>query len=316
MALAGACCAVRAQTIATLPESSQRAVVGQRIGLTDITVTYHRPLAGGRKIWGGIVPYGQVWRAGANENTTIEFSTPVTVEGQPLAKGIYGLHMMPGTDSWTVIFSKNSSSWGSFTYNQAEDALPGCQPAALRLHLIADSLNSFFGPGGQLINKVSESGNLFLNSQIAVRFAARRGYAEAARSEIQRHDCSDLGEFFERIGHEVLQPQRQRGGLKMQFRLLDIFRERQKSRAWCGREKLGAAVRQGLEFTEILFQCGTQVVCVRINLRDTGNGPIVVKVCPPPDPVCQQRIEGMTIDKNRIGKSRSDRSQNTAHYRG
>ena len=123
MALAGACSAVRAQTILTLPEASQRAVVSQRVGLTDITITYHRPLAGGRKIWGGIVPYGQVWRAGANDNTTIEFSTPVSVEGQPLAKGVYGLHMLPGADSWTVIFSKNSSSWGSFTYNQAEDAL-------------------------------------------------------------------------------------------------------------------------------------------------------------------------------------------------
>jgi tetratricopeptide (TPR) repeat protein len=98
-------------------------MVAQRIGLTDVTIVYHRPLAGERKIWGGIVPYGQVWRAGANENTTIEFSTPVSVESQPLAKGIYGLHMIPGTDSWTVIFSKNSSAWGSFTYNQAEDAL-------------------------------------------------------------------------------------------------------------------------------------------------------------------------------------------------
>jgi hypothetical protein len=88
MALAGACCVLQAQSILTLPEASQRAVVGQRVGLTDITITYHRPLAGERKIWGGIVPYGQVWRAGANENTTIEFSTAVSVEGQPLAKGI------------------------------------------------------------------------------------------------------------------------------------------------------------------------------------------------------------------------------------
>ena len=123
IALAGLSAAMHAQSILTLPEQSQRAVVGQRLGLTDITITYHRPLAGTRKIWGGIVPYGQVWRAGANENTAIEFSTPVSVEGQPLAKGIYGLHMMPGADSWTVIFSKNSSAWGSFSYNQAEDAL-------------------------------------------------------------------------------------------------------------------------------------------------------------------------------------------------
>jgi hypothetical protein len=141
VALAGACSGGYAQSILTLPEASQRAVVSQRIGLTDITIAYHRPLAGTRKIWGGIVPYGQVWRAGANENTTIEFSTPVTVEGQPLAKGIYGLHMMPDADSWTVIFSKNSSSWGSFTYNQAEDALRVTvkpQPAEMHTALTYD----------------------------------------------------------------------------------------------------------------------------------------------------------------------------------
>jgi hypothetical protein len=120
IALVGAACA---QTILTLPDASQRAVVGQRVGLTDITVTYHRPLVAGRKIWDGLVPYGQVWRAGANENTTIEFSTPVSVEGHALAKGIYGLHMIPAADSWTVIFSKNSTSWGSFTYKEVEDAL-------------------------------------------------------------------------------------------------------------------------------------------------------------------------------------------------
>ncbi|MFL6589015.1 MAG: DUF2911 domain-containing protein [Chthoniobacterales bacterium] len=107
----------------TLPDVSQLAVVKQRVGLTDITITYHRPLANGRKIWGGLVPMGEVWRAGANENTTIEFGDPVSVEGQALPKGIYGLHMIPTADSWTVIFSKMATAWGSYTYNQAEDAL-------------------------------------------------------------------------------------------------------------------------------------------------------------------------------------------------
>ena len=107
----------------TLPRASQHALITQRIGLTDITINYHRPLANGRQIWGKVVPYGQVWRAGANENTTITFSDPVTIEGQPLDKGTYGLHMIPGENEWTVIFSKNSSSWGSFTYKQEEDAL-------------------------------------------------------------------------------------------------------------------------------------------------------------------------------------------------
>jgi len=106
-----------------LPRASQHAMVLQRIGITDIRVNYHRPLANGRQIWGKVVPYGQVWRAGANENTTITFSDPVTIEGQPLDKGTYGLHMIPGENQWTVIFSKDSKDWGSFSYKQEDDAL-------------------------------------------------------------------------------------------------------------------------------------------------------------------------------------------------
>ncbi len=106
-----------------LPLQSQQAEVSQRIGITDVTIAYHRPLVNERKVWGGLVPYGQVWRAGANINTTITFSDPVQIEGKPLDKGTYGLHMIPNADEWTIIFSKNSTSWGSFTYNQAEDAL-------------------------------------------------------------------------------------------------------------------------------------------------------------------------------------------------
>jgi hypothetical protein len=113
-----------AQTVMLdLPRPSQHAVVTQRIGITDITVNYHRPLANGRQIWGKVVPYGQVWRAGANENTTVTFTDPVTIEGQPLDKGTYGLHMIPAENQWTVIFSKMSTAWGSFSYKQDEDAL-------------------------------------------------------------------------------------------------------------------------------------------------------------------------------------------------
>lgn len=108
-----------------LPRASQHAQVLQRIGVTNITINYHRPLVGGRKIWGkgNLVPYGDVWRAGANENTIITFSDPVTVEGQPLAAGTYGLHMIPGESEWAIIFSKTASAWGSFTYKKDEDAL-------------------------------------------------------------------------------------------------------------------------------------------------------------------------------------------------
>jgi len=118
-----------------LPLASQHAVVTQRIGVTDITIDYHRPLANGRKVWGGLVPYGQVWRAGANQNTTVTFTDPVTIEGKPLAAGTYGLHTIPNEDQWTIIFSNMHTAWGSFSYDQKEDALRvTVKPATADLH--------------------------------------------------------------------------------------------------------------------------------------------------------------------------------------
>jgi hypothetical protein len=118
-----------------LPLQSQRAEISQRIGITDITIRYHRPLVNDRKVWDGLVPYGKVWRAGANINTTITFSDPVQIEGKPLEKGTYGLHMIPTAEEWTIIFSKNSTSWGAFTYDEKEDALRvAVKPKAADMH--------------------------------------------------------------------------------------------------------------------------------------------------------------------------------------
>lgn len=115
--------AVAQSALVDLPRASQHATLMQRVGLTNITINYHRPLVNGRKVWGSLVSYGEVWRAGANENTTIQFSDPVTIQGQPLAAGIYGLHMIPAENQWMVIFSRMSNAWGSFTYDPKEDAL-------------------------------------------------------------------------------------------------------------------------------------------------------------------------------------------------
>ena len=112
-----------AQTPVTTPGPSPHASVRQTVSVTEMTVTYSRPAVRGRKIWGGLVPYGQVWRTGANENTVVEFSTPVKVEGQPLPAGRYGLFTVPGETSWTVIFSRESRAWGSDSYDPKEDAL-------------------------------------------------------------------------------------------------------------------------------------------------------------------------------------------------
>jgi tetratricopeptide (TPR) repeat protein len=117
------------------PQVSPYASAMQRIGLTDVTITYHRPAVKDREIWGKLVPYGFAppgpvgngkpfpWRAGANENTTISFTDDVMIEGKLLPAGTYGLHMIPSEGDWTIAFSKNSSSWGSFFYDENEDAL-------------------------------------------------------------------------------------------------------------------------------------------------------------------------------------------------
>ncbi|MBA3895137.1 MAG: DUF2911 domain-containing protein [Gemmatimonadales bacterium] len=89
-----------------LPKASQRATVSQTIGLTEIGLTYDRPLVNGREIWGRLVPYDSVWRAGANENTVIAFSSPVRVGGRELPAGRYGVHMIPTAGEWTVILSR------------------------------------------------------------------------------------------------------------------------------------------------------------------------------------------------------------------
>ena len=107
----------------TLPQPSQAATVSQTVGLTEVTVTYHRPRVQGREIWGKVVPYGEVWRAGANENTTIAFSTPVEVEGHVLPAGSYGFHTLPSAGAWQLIFSAVDTNWGSFSYDEKEDLL-------------------------------------------------------------------------------------------------------------------------------------------------------------------------------------------------
>ncbi len=111
-----------AQAPLTVPQPSPAASVSQRVGITDITVTYHRPAVNKRDVWGTLVPRGQVWRAGANENTVITFSTEVSVGGHVLPAGSYGLHMIPAATDWTVIFNKEAHAWGSFFYDEKEDA--------------------------------------------------------------------------------------------------------------------------------------------------------------------------------------------------
>jgi hypothetical protein len=138
---------VSAQTPAVrLPRPSQKASVMQTIGVTDVTITYSRPGVKNRKIWGDppagastgtatlddarerakdapLVPYGHVWRTGANEATTFAVTDDVLINGQKLAAGTYSLHTIPGKDEWTIIFNSDAGQWGSFSYDEKKDVL-------------------------------------------------------------------------------------------------------------------------------------------------------------------------------------------------
>lgn len=105
------------------PRPSPKSSLMQAVGLTDITINYNRPGVKGRQIWGALVPHDAVWRTGANEATTIQFSDDVWINGSKLAKGLYSLHTIPGTSEWTVIFNSVAEQWGSYSYNAEKDAL-------------------------------------------------------------------------------------------------------------------------------------------------------------------------------------------------
>jgi len=96
-------------------------VITQRIGITDITINYHRPLANDRKVWGGLVPYGQVWRAGANEATTFVTTTDLTVGGTSVPAGSYTIFTVPNADKWQLVISKKTGEWGTAYPGEAND---------------------------------------------------------------------------------------------------------------------------------------------------------------------------------------------------
>jgi hypothetical protein len=104
------------------PRESPPATATGKVGGKTITIQYSQPSVKGREIWGKLVPYGQVWRAGANETTSIEFSDDVTLEGKPVAKDKYAFFTIPGEKEWTIILNK-TIKWGAFSYKQDEDVL-------------------------------------------------------------------------------------------------------------------------------------------------------------------------------------------------
>ena len=106
-----------------LPQLSPGATAYQKVGTTDVTIKYFRPAVKGREVWGELVPFGKVWRTGANNATTIEFSTDVKLEGKDVKAGKYGLFTIPDENEWTLILNSNPDQWGAYNYEESKDVL-------------------------------------------------------------------------------------------------------------------------------------------------------------------------------------------------
>ena len=120
--LLGTAVIARAQQV-ELPRPSPFAKMVQTVGTTDITIDYSSPAVKGRKIWGGLVPYGEVWRAGANAATKITFSKDVVVDGKPVPAGSYAFFVIPSATKWTLILNKDANQSGAFGYKRETDLL-------------------------------------------------------------------------------------------------------------------------------------------------------------------------------------------------
>jgi hypothetical protein len=172
----------------SMPQPSPAASVSQTVGISKVTIEYARPRVNGRKVWGELVPYGEVWRAGANMNTTITFSSPVEVAGRSLPAGKYGLHMLPTEKEWTAIFSRDHERWGSFGYEEKNDALrvqvtPGSGPMTESL---AYSFDAITGDSAEIVLQWET-----LRLAIPVKFDTKSEVVAALRA-----DLTGLPQFF------------------------------------------------------------------------------------------------------------------------
>ncbi|MDN4165377.1 DUF2911 domain-containing protein [Cytophagales bacterium LB-30] len=148
-----------------MPQPSPLSTVEQKVGLTDVSVTYSRPSMKGRAIFGDIVPFDKIWRTGANASTKITFSDEVSLEGNKVPAGTYALYTIPGKESWTIILNKNTNLWGEDGYSEAEDQVRvTVKPVAL-----AEAVETF---AIQFVNLTKDGASLELAwEKTAVRVA-------------------------------------------------------------------------------------------------------------------------------------------------
>lgn len=149
------------------PAASPSSTLKQTVGLTDVTIEYSRPSMRGRTIFGDLVPYGKIWRTGANKNTTIEFSTDVTIDGQELKAGSYAIFTTPGESSWEIVFYSDTNNWG--TPQEWDDSKVAAKTTA-EVYAMPMDVESFMIVIDELSNDSATLGILWEKTYVGVKF--------------------------------------------------------------------------------------------------------------------------------------------------
>ncbi len=149
------------------PAASPSSTLKQTVGLTDVTIEYNRPSMRGRTIFGDLVPYGKIWRTGANKNTTIEFSSDVTIDGQELKAGSYAIFATPGESSWDIVFYSDTNNWG--TPQNWDDSKVAAKTTA-EVYSIPDNIETFTITIDDLKNDGATLGMMWEKTYVGVKF--------------------------------------------------------------------------------------------------------------------------------------------------
>ena len=208
------CLWIQAQSSVQLPRKSNRAAVEYSVGLTNIRIAYSSPKVQNRQIWGNLVPYGKIWRAGANEATTIEFSTNINIEGKILVKGRYSFYIIPReAEDWTIVFNRVADQWGAYEYEANKDVLRvDIEPAQrkvseehLSYQVVAHSINSGY------IRFAWEKKRLFIRFKVNVMEQAMANIKDAldTAEEADKWQLYAVGaDFLLQNNHELKQAMR------------------------------------------------------------------------------------------------------------
>ncbi|TGD80346.1 DUF2911 domain-containing protein [Hymenobacter wooponensis] len=205
-----------------LPQASPHALVSQNIGLTEVVVDYHAPSVRNRTVWGGLVPYEQVWRAGANENTIIRFSTPVVLRGQTVVAGQYSIYVLPHADrEWELILNRVINHWGSEGYDANADVIRiPVMPETAPFHETLLYWFSDVQPTGAHLNLTWEKRTIVLPIETEVHKQVLSGIEQVLQQK--PNDWQLLAQAADYLVQNNLQPERALTYINESLKLQDV----------------------------------------------------------------------------------------------